>query len=179
MSHQNLIIQLQNHKTFNATETEMKTRFLAFVNENNDCFERSLLIGHITASAWILNPDKTKVLLLHHAKLSKWLQPGGHADGNTNLIEVALKETEEETGLIPIQIEEQIFDIDIHVIPARKDIPEHLHYDVRYLLTADETQNIIQNHESNCIKWIDLKAVEQYNNEKSILRMRDKTILIC
>ena len=88
---------------------------------------------------------------------------------------VALREAEEETGLKRLSvIQERIFDLDIHTIPIRKDFPEHLHYDIRFLIQADESELIIVNEESHDVKWIPLKDLERYNNEPSILRLKQK-----
>ncbi|MDZ7646212.1 MAG: NUDIX hydrolase [Cytophagales bacterium] len=91
--------------------------------------------GHITGSAWIVDPSNTQALLVHHAKLNKWVQPGGHADGDENILQVALREAEEETGLKNFKVlSDPPFDVDIHLIPERADFPEHFHFDIRYLL---------------------------------------------
>src|SRR5215510_11521790 len=91
-----------------------------FVAANPNCFERSLQIGHVTGSAWIVDLDRTHALLTHHRKLNKWLQLGGHADGDPDILRVALREAREESNLDAIRpVSENIFDVDIHVIPAR------------------------------------------------------------
>ncbi len=141
------------------------------------CFHRDHLPGHITGSAWIANSYFTKVLLVRHAKLDKWLQPGGHADGDENVMDVVLKELKEETGLIRATLNrDSIFDIDIHTIPARDNFPEHFHYDVRFLFAADEADTVSINHESHDIQWVNLSILEKYSKEKSILRMKEKLI---
>ena len=132
--------------------------------------------GHITGSAWILNKERTQTLLVHHAKLNKWVQPGGHADGDENILAVALKEAEEETGLKNFTINPLLFDIDIHTIPARKDFREHQHYDIRFLLTGDVDERIIVSDESHDVKWIALSELEKYTIERSVLRMKDKLL---
>lgn len=139
------------------------------------CFDRDHLPGHITGSAWITNTYFTKVLLVHHSKLNKWLQPGGHADGDENVINVAFKELREETGLTHAKLNrDTIFDVDIHTIPERKGFPAHQHYDIRFLFSTDESEPIKINHESHAIEWVNLSQLEKYNPEKSILRMKDK-----
>lgn len=153
------------------------TRFAALLLSDR-CFHRDHLPGHITGSAWILNKKKTHVLLVHHAKLNKWLQPGGHADGEENVLSVAMREVNEETGLIHFkELVPGIFDIDIHTIPARADFPEHLHYDIRYALIATEDDEVIEvSAESHDVKWIALEEVpELCCNNSSILRMLAKT----
>lgn len=142
------------------------------------CFYRDHLPGHITGSAWIINHVQTKVLLLKHTKLNKWLQPGGHADGNENILDVSKKEVREETGIQELKLMHQsIFDIDIHSIPARNNFPEHLHYDIRFLFITNETAPLKINHESRSVKWISLTDIEEFTQEKSILRMKQKLFL--
>jgi 8-oxo-dGTP pyrophosphatase MutT (NUDIX family) len=92
--------------------------------------------------------DADKILLIHHRKLNKWLQPGGHCDGDTDTLAVAIKEVEEETGVVIKPNDQVIIDLDIHRIPERKGIPAHDHYDVRYLLEADSSLPLLQNHET-------------------------------
>jgi 8-oxo-dGTP pyrophosphatase MutT (NUDIX family) len=157
-------------------EVIIKKLFIAFIEENENCFERSLLIGHITASAFVYDPNVSKVLLLHHKKLDKWLQPGGHCDGNKNTVEVALTEVWEETGLKISNPSNRIFDLDIHTIPEHKNIPEHQHFDVRYLFEVDSNVLLTQNHETNELKWVPIAEIENYTEENSILRMVRKLV---
>ncbi|HPI79890.1 MAG TPA: NUDIX hydrolase [Cyclobacteriaceae bacterium] len=168
--------ELTQYGSFYPEELLLVTQFQTLL-KHPACFNRDHLPGHITGSAWIANPYFTKVLLVHHAKLDKWLQPGGHADGNENVMNVALKELQEETGLTRAKLNrDSIFDIDIHTIPERDSFPEHLHYDVRFLFAANETDPVAINHESHDIQWVNLSKLKKYNNEKSILRMKEKLI---
>ncbi len=157
-------------------EKNIVKRFINFINENKNCFNRNLLNGHITGSAWVLNNNKTSVLLTHHKKLHKWLQLGGHADGNSDILNVALKEVYEESGLTNLEIvSNRIFDLDIHSIPARKNEPEHYHYDVRFLFKTNGNQKFIVSKESFSLRWINLNEVHKLTNENSIIRMVNKT----
>ena len=106
-----------------------------------------------------------------------WLQLGGHADGEKDLIKVALKEAKEESGFSEFNLlSKEIFDLDIHEIEAINNEPQHLHYDVRFLLEADqEKHEIIVSDESHDVKWIPIKNVINYNSEESIKRMVLKT----
>lgn len=171
--HRNSLLQrLANHQPFNQEEAQFKQQMIEFINQNPDCFERSLLIGHITGSAWIVDKSRQFTLLTHHRKLDKWFQTGGHCDGDSDVLNVAMKEAKEETGLTDIQaISHDIFDIDIHEIPERKGVPKHLHYDVRFLLEADMNEPLIMSSESSDLAWIELSKVSQLNDSQSIMRM--------
>lgn len=128
---------------------------LRFITSAPDCFERSHTEGHITGSAWLVNPSGEKVLLTLHHKLQRWMQTGGHADGDPDTLRVALREAEEESGIPGIHpVSPEIFDIDIHLIPARpaKGEPAHYHYDVRYLLRSPHEEFAIS-EESDALAW--------------------------
>jgi len=169
-----LISELRSYQTSFVEEQKFVPLFLTLL-ESDDAFQRTHLPGHITGSSWIINSDTTKVLLVHHAKLNRWLQPGGHADGDDNVMRVALREAEEETGVKNFSVlNKEIFDLDIHIIPDRKDFPQHLHYDIRYLIQANDADEVIVSEESHDVKWISLDELEHYNNETSILRLKQK-----
>lgn len=176
--HRNQLLQLlEKYQPFNATESKFHEEIISFVKANPSCFERSLLIGHVTGSAWILDKSRQHTLLTHHKKLNQWFQTGGHCDGDSDVLNVALKEAEEETGLKNIKVlSPDIFDIDIHLIPERKGIPVHLHFDVRFLLEADMNEDLIVSSESTDLKWIPLSEVAELNDSDSIMRMVEKSI---
>lgn len=154
----------------------MCVRLREFVTSYSDCFERTLQIGHVTGSAWVVNLDYTRVLLTHHAKLGKWLQLGGHADGDPDLPGVALREAREESGLSRIApVSESIFDVDIHLIPARQPDPAHYHYDVRFLLQADSREDLRISSESRDLRWVEIARVAELAPEESMLRLVRKT----
>ena len=147
-------------------------RILSFVEGEPACAERTHQFGHLTGSAWVVNKARTKALLLHHRKLNRWMQPGGHADGELDLLAVALREAREESGLSSIvPVSGEVLDVDVHEIPPFKDIPAHYHFDVRFLLVADDSEVPTQNEESNEVKWIELSEIGQYTDEESVLRM--------
>ena len=170
----NLLEKLNSYRIFDSRDEEQRTRMLAFYSRASDCFKRSLSEGHFTGSAWLVSPDKSHVLLTHHKKLDKWLQLGGHADGNPNLFEVAMREAEEESGISALHsFSDEIFDIDIHEIPAHKDTPAHYHYDVRFAVAASYTEYKLSN-ESRELKWFPIVSLEDYISEKSVLKMQRK-----
>lgn len=157
----------------------MCQRLAAFVGAHEACFERSLQIGHVTGSAWIVDRSRAYTLLTHHGKLDKWLQLGGHADGESNVLNVALREALEESGLTSVRpITDEIFDVDIHPIPARGDEPEHFHYDIRFLLEADRGEPLQISSESKDLQWIAIERVSELTQEESVLRMVRKTLAL-
>lgn len=156
-------------------EQQFKDRFLLLLDHPRSFF-RDHLPGHITGSSWIVDETKQFVLLTHHTKLNRWLQPGGHADGDENVMAVALREAQEETGLKNLELlHPGIFDIDIHTIPARKDFPVHDHYDVRFLFIASMREPLTITEESQDLAWkkIEDLAVLTAQND-SMLRMAEK-----
>jgi 8-oxo-dGTP pyrophosphatase MutT (NUDIX family) len=171
----NVLAKLERYNTTDTVEKQMLDETISFIKENEDCFERSLLFGHLTGSSWIVNREMSHTLLIHHFKLDRWFQPGGHCDGDCDVLNVAVKEAIEETGLKVIPLRDDIFDIDIHKIPVRGNIPEHLHYDIRFLFEANMTKEDLQiNRETKAIKWVEIKDVERYNDSPSIIRMAKK-----
>ncbi|MDF7798730.1 NUDIX hydrolase [Pontiellaceae bacterium B1224] len=175
MHRNNLLQKLHAYRTQCPHETEAADRLIAFVESNPDCFERSLEIGHITGSAWVVNKAGTHVLLTHHKKLNMWLQLGGHADGNCDILDAALREAIEESGFQSLEtVSTEIFDIDIHLIPKRKTEPAHYHHDVRFIFQCLENEDYVVSDESHDLAWVEIQALEDYTNEESMLRMAKK-----
>ncbi len=177
--HRKELLQLLTHyRTPFMEEAGMVARAIAFVRQHVNCFDRHLETGHVTGSSWVVNPSRSRVLLLHHRKLDRWLQPGGHADGDPDMLRVVLKETAEETGLEIEQIHlvaEQIFDVDIHTIYPSAHDALHTHFDVRFLVEIDDAIPLPGNNESYDVRWVALHEVAHYNNALSLHRMVRKT----
>ncbi|MCH7402692.1 NUDIX hydrolase [Belliella kenyensis] len=167
---------LENYRTPFDEEKAFASEFIELTFDE-DAFLRSRKQGHFTASAWIVDKFRTHTLLTLHRKLNRWLQLGGHADGVENLLEVAMTEAREESGLTSLRlVGNGIFDIDKHIIPQRGDDPEHFHYDVRYLIEAELNEPLTLSSESKDLAWVPFDTVEDvvgYN--PSILRMLEKT----
>ena len=157
-------------------EAEMTAATIRFVETHEECLLRSCVPGHVTGSAWIVSPDRTRTLLTHHHKLDKWLQLGGHADGDADLLAVALREAREESGLAHVRaVSADVFDVDRHWIPARKTEPGHYHYDLRFMIEADPAEPLVISSESKDLAWVEIARVTTLNAEESMARMVRKT----
>ncbi len=151
---------------------------IQFVAANPDCLLRTCIPGHLTGSAWIVSADRSRTLLTHHHKLDKWLQLGGHADGDGDLLAVALREAREESGLKNLRaVSGDLFDVDRHWIPPRKADPGHYHYDLRFLIEADPNEPLVISTESKDLAWVAVADVPRLNPEESMARMVRKTLL--
>lgn len=150
-------------------------RILQFVASTPDCFCRTHAAGHITGSAWLLNPAGDKALLTLHRNLKRWMQTGGHADGDPDVLRTALREAEEESGISGIRpLSADIMDVDIHRIPAnpRKGEGEHLHYDIRYLLQAPHEHYVISEESDDLAWWCAADfAARTAETDEAVLRL--------
>jgi 8-oxo-dGTP pyrophosphatase MutT (NUDIX family) len=180
MHRQPLLTMLKRYTERYPDEADVAQRIERLVVDHADCFERTCRPGHITGSAWVLSHDRSESLLLHHGKLHRWLQPGGHADGQTDVAQVALREAQEETGLVDLQLSTEPLDIDVHAIPARVDRDgnqtedAHEHHDIRFLLIAAANQEPILSDESHAVRWFSRKQLLEVTDEESVLRMLRK-----
>jgi 8-oxo-dGTP pyrophosphatase MutT (NUDIX family) len=176
MKRSSLLSLLDSYIPAEGLETEMYLETKQFVNDNPDCFERTLQKGHITASGWVISPDRSLALLMHHRKLDRWFQPGGHADGDPDVLHVAEKEVEEETGAYNLKLaKEGIFDVDVHLIPANSKDPAHYHYDMRFVFEADPKAELVINSESKDVRWVPVQEIVELNDSESLMRMVRKT----
>jgi 8-oxo-dGTP pyrophosphatase MutT (NUDIX family) len=175
--HRRLLLGLlERHLGRRPGDREVVERVDAFVRAHPDCFERSCPEGHITGSAWILSPDHRQVLLTHHRKLGRWLQLGGHSDGDGDPRQVALREAREESGLaefrfLPETNDPLPLDLDVHPIPAHGGEPAHLHLDVRFLLVAEPGQALRISEESKELRWFPRARLSEWVDEESLLRL--------
>lgn len=131
---------------------EHRRAILDFLDAHGDALHRSCRTGHLTGSALVVDAAGHRVVVLHHRKLDRWLQPGGHCDGDANLAAVALREAAEETGIDGLRVLPVAVDVDVHEVAPPDDGP-HLHLDVRYLVQAPPGAEPAGNHESNDIRW--------------------------
>ncbi|MEW9623159.1 NUDIX hydrolase [Rhodanobacter geophilus] len=156
-------------------EGDVVADFEEFLASDAAVFERSHGEGHFTGSAWLVSADGERVLLTHHRKLGRWLQLGGHADGDADLARVALREAQEESGLGELVVEPEIFDLDAHCIPARGDEPEHWHYDVRHVVRATGSEEFAISAESLALAWKPVREIAgDAHADASLRRMARK-----
>jgi len=148
----------------------VKRDFFQLTALEPDALLRTAMPGHLTASACVFDADATHVLLLEHTKLKRWLQPGGHADGEANLARVALTEAWEETGIDGLEIVDPAIDLDIHEV-APPDAEPHFHYDVRFLVMAPAGAQPSGNHESTNIRWVPFDELDDYDLDPGTHRM--------
>lgn len=168
---------LQSYDLRYPGEQVVTRRFLDFLDSGESLQGRVNLRRHITASAWVVNVPRTKVLLTHHAKLGIWVQLGGHTEDGEGWSIAALREAHEESGISSLRlVDPGLFDLDIHEIPGRPGVPAHDHYDLRFLVEADEATSVVVSDESLDLAWVPLTELGRYTDEESQHRMARKTL---
>lgn len=176
---------IENHIPYDEIEEKDKKQFLRFIDKFNDVLTRDNTIGHFSASAFVLNKEKTKTLVVYHIINDGWTYPGGHADGEDDLLNVALREVEEETGLESKPLSNEPFLISSNPVKGHikrgKFVSSHLHFDVLYLVEADDTIPLsYREEESKGIKWIPLEEADdesmcdfiRINNQRIIKKLK-------
>lgn len=148
-------------------------RFVAFLDAHPRAAHlRSCASGHLTASALVVDAGRARGLLVHHRKLGRWLQPGGHADGDADLARVALREAREESGVAGLALwRAEPVDLDVHAIPARPGEPAHLHYDARFVVLAPRDAVLTGNHESHEVRWATPGELDELGADASTKRL--------
>lgn len=174
MHRQPILAALAEYRDRHPDEGDVVDRFETFVRAEPRCFENDCWSGHITGAAWLLDRPLERVLLTHHRKLDKWLQLGGHSDGDADALTVAIREAREESGLAVTVLDRRILDLDVHQIPARGQDPAHYHYDVRFLLRVEGSDRFTVSDESHELAWVPLDELDRFSGEWSVLRMAEK-----
>jgi 8-oxo-dGTP pyrophosphatase MutT (NUDIX family) len=163
---------LATHRAANADEERHRARMLELATVTSDPLRRDHFApGHFTASAFVLSPERAALLLVHHRKLDRWLQPGGHVEsGDVDLIAAARREVLEETGIAELELEQAgSFDLDVHPIPALGSELPHEHFDVRFLFRAG-TRELRLSSESKAVRWVPLAELASAVSDESVLR---------
>lgn len=170
-----LLNLLEGYNPENPAEKLYRAQIIEFIQAHPNCFLRSLSVGHITASAWLVDRHNAHALLMHHKKLDDWFQLGGHCDGHPDVLHVAIKEAQEESGIHKIvPVHEEIFDIDVHTIPANPKEGAHIHYDVRFLLQVVSDEVVHKNAESKELRWVGRDKAKLPTTHQSVIRMFNK-----
>jgi 8-oxo-dGTP pyrophosphatase MutT (NUDIX family) len=155
-----------------AEQAATRARMLAFLDAHpEDAHRRELEVGHLTAAAFVVDARAERALLTHHRKLGRWLQLGGHCDGDPDLVRVALREGTEESGIEGLVIEPLPIDLDIHAIPGRPGEPEHLHHDVRFLVHAPRGARFEVSDESLALGWFAPDELDRIETDASVRRL--------
>jgi 8-oxo-dGTP pyrophosphatase MutT (NUDIX family) len=170
---------LHGHQAWDLKERQDLEAMRAFARDLEEPFSRAQPVAHFTGSAVVVDPAGERVCLVHHAKLNRWLQPGGHAEpGDEGSMErSALREAREETGLRVLLHPDapRPLDVDVHVIPARKSEPEHRHLDVRYLVVAENPEDLAHDpDESLGIRWLSWDQAIAAADEPALRRLLEK-----
>ena len=158
-----------------APDSFEKQKFLRLLDDYSEALIRSCRPAHLTGSALVLDPSNNKVLMLFHTKLQRWLQPGGHADGDGDLARVALREAIEETGITDLRVFDEVIDLDIHEVnPPKED--RHHHYDARFLVLAPEGSVPVRNHESQELRWVEVESLHHLGVDSGVHRLARRCI---
>ncbi len=164
--------QIENYKTFNEQEEKDKQTILKYMNTFDDVLTRNNEFGHFTASSWVVNKQKTKVLMIYHNIYKSWAWTGGHADGESDLLNTAIRELKEESGVKNVKVlNDDIFSLEIICVDGHvkkgKYVSSHVHLNLTYLLEVDENEILtIKEDENSGVKWINIDDIEKVVNEK-------------
>ena len=170
----NLIEQIERYQPYNEQEEKDKQTILKYINTFDDVLTRKNEFGHFTASSWVLNKERTKVLMIYHNIYKSWAWTGGHADGDTDLLHTAIRELKEETGVKNVKVlDDDIFSLEIVCVNGHMKrgeyVSSHVHLNLTFLLEVDENETLkIKEDENSGVKWINIEDVEKVSNEKWI-----------
>ena len=179
---QKLYTQINDYIPYDEKEKIDKEVMLWFIKNNHDVLTRNNKIAHFTTSAWIVNQNRSKVLMIHHNIYNSWSWVGGHSDGDEDLLHVIKKEIEEETGITNVNLlHNDIYGINIVTVDSHikrgQIVNSHLHFDIEYLFEADELSFLrIKEDENSGVKWVDITKVEEYTTEEKMKPIYRKLI---
>lgn len=166
--------KIEKYEPYNEQEENDKKIMLKYIDLFDDVLTRDNEFGHFTASAWVVNKERTKVLMIYHNIYKSWAWTGGHADGESNLLETAIRELKEETGVKNVKVlDDDIFSLEIVCVNGHvkrgKHVSSHVHLNLTYLLEADEKEELkIKEDENKGVMWVNIEDVEKVTNEKWI-----------
>ena len=156
-------------------EVSYRDRMIELLDSCDNCFNRDAFPAHFTGSAFVVSADGKRVLMHHHRKLDRWLQFGGHCDGEADVLAVARREAHEESGISDLAVASgRPFDLDIHEIPAFGSEPPHQHYDLRYVLVAPDHAEFRTSSESNQLRWFTCDEMKGLELDSGLQRLVEK-----
>lgn len=177
---QKLLEMLDEYQPKCDEQQRYRDSIIQFVNEYPDYLSRKNFYGHITPSAWVIDPIGEKALLTLHRKIGLWLQLGGHTDDDPDLLAVALREVYEESGLTQLKLViPGIFDVDVHRIPAIGQDPSHYHFDIRFFLQLQDPQPLVISEESIDLAWFTADEIQSLETDASVYRLCEKWQAFC
>ena len=168
----NLKEQIEKYEPYNEQEAKDKETMLKYINTFDDVLTRNNEFGHFTASSWVVNKERTKVLMIYHNIYKSWSLTGGHADGESDLLQTAIRELKEETGIKNVRIlDNNIFSLEIICVDGHvkrgKYVSSHVHLNLTYLLEVDENEDLkIKEDENSGVRWVNIEDVEKVVTEK-------------
>ena len=168
----NLKEQIEKYEPYNEQEAKDKETMLKYINTFDDVLTRNNEFGHFTASSWVVNKERTKVLMIYHNIYKSWSWTGGHADGESDLLQTAIRELKEETGIKNVKIlDDNIFSLEIICVDGHvkrgKYVSSHVHLNLTYLLEVDENEDLkIKEDENSGVRWVNIEDVEKVVTEK-------------
>ena len=169
-----LLKQIEDFTPFDDKEQADKEVMIEYIKTHKDVLTRDDKIAHMTTSGWIVNKERTKVLMIYHNIYDSWAWVGGHADGDSDLFHVVKKEIEEETGVTEVKpLQEGIYGLNIVTVESHikrgKRVNAHLHFDIEYLVEADENSPLrMKEDENSGVEWVPIEEVETKTNEEKM-----------
>ena len=182
MTREDSIRQIENYPPFNEQEEKDKALILGWISNNENAFSRENTVAHITASAWVVNKDRSKVLMVYHNIYNSWAWPGGHADGESDLLGVAMREVMEETGIKNLKpLSKDFYAIDVLPVKSHikrgKFVSSHIHLNATYIFEADENEELlIKEDENSGVNWIDIDKMVSSSSEDHMKKVYAKLV---
>ena len=182
MTREDSIRQIENYAPFNEQEEKDKALILGWISNNENAFSRENTVAHITSSAWVVNKDRSKVLMVYHNIYNSWAWPGGHADGESDLLGVAMREVMEETGIKNLKpLSKDFYAIDVLPVKSHikrgKFVSSHIHLNATYIFEADENEELlIKEDENSGVNWIDIDKMVSSSSEDHMKKVYAKLV---